>query len=166
MACRSHTGGQKYCTPSSLAGPARAAAARGIRRLLRFQGAFFLLFQSKPGHWGHAALPPILWGAGPLQGKSGSGQERRLRARRLLPAGSGILPLCQDAPLPCRRERRWQEGLLPPAAAGQLSPAPAGSTGRPCRSRPAGRPHTKRAPEDRGPCRRWSVRPSSLRCTR
>ena len=66
-------------------GPVRPPAAV-------LSGRFFTL-SGQVGPWGHAVLPPILWGAGRLQEKSGSGQKSWLRARQHCLAGSGILSL-------------------------------------------------------------------------
>lgn len=160
--CRSHTGGQKYCTlpfpggaGQGCGGPVRPPAAV-------LSGRFFAL-SGQVGSWGHAVLPPILWGAGPLQEKSGSGQKSWLRARQHRLAGSGILSL--DRPCVGRGVRAGKtlaEAVW--ALSGQSCHSRRTAAGSPSRQKAAR--HRKRAPEDRGPCRRWSVRPSGLGHTR
>lgn len=73
----------------SRSGPRRSGISAGG---LVFPGIFFAL-PEQARLQGRAVLPPILWGAGPPQGKSGSGQKSWLRARRPFRAGSGILSL-------------------------------------------------------------------------
>lgn len=102
MACRSHTGGQKYCTPPSLAGPARAAATRGIRRLLRFQGAFFCSSRANQGAGG---TPPCL----PYYGEQGRCKEKAGAVRNTgFGHGDSFLPV--QGFCPCVRMRLCRAG--------------------------------------------------------
>lgn len=73
----------------SRSGPRRSGISAGG---LVFPGIFFAL-PEQARLQGRAVLPPILWGAGPPQGKSGSGQKSWLRARQPRFASSGILSL-------------------------------------------------------------------------
>lgn len=130
----------------SRTGPRRSGISAGG---LVFPGIFFAL-PEQARLQGRAVLPPILWGAGPPQGKSGSGQKSWLRARGPFRAGSGILSL---------RAVLFRGGRPGAVLAGACL-KPLSRAARPCLPSAPGDPsrqqaarHTKRAPEDRGPCR-------------
>lgn len=150
-------------------------------------GIVFPASRNWPGPEGRPSRLPILWGAGPLQEKSGHGQ-------KTVPAAALPAPWSGDVAFP---------GAGPPAAGGpgkssrgkggSVLPAVSASgllralrrarliadfkkvddvalrrarRGAPVTGGAGPRSHAKRAPENRGPCRYWSVRPSGLRCTR
>lgn len=162
MACRGHTGGQKYCTLPSLWEPVRATAVRCSRWLRCFPDIFFVLFQSRSAPGARRPVSHTMGSRAPLQEKSGSGQKSWLRARQPRLAGSGILSLRAVFFLGgAGRERCLRKRAGWPLSCTAFPyPAP----GEPSRQEAAR--HRKRAPEDRGPCRRWSVRPSGLGGTR
>lgn len=158
MACRSHTGGQKYCTLPFPWGPVRAAAVPCSRRRHRLSGHFF-----RPSGAGRArgtGRP-----ASHTMGSRAAARKKRERSKKLA-SGAAASPCRFRDFVPmgrvflggvCRPGLRLQERVCPPLS----------RTARPCPSAPgasrqqAAR-HRKRAPEDRGPCRRWSVRPLGL----
>ena len=130
----------------SRSGPRRSGISAGG---LVFPGIFFAL-PEQARLQGRVVLPPILWGAGPPQGKSGSGQKSWLRARRPFRAGSGILSLRAVLFRACRPGAVFAGACLT-AAVPPARPCPPSAPGDPSRQQAAR--HTKRAPEDRGPCR-------------
>lgn len=162
MACRGHTGGQKYCTLPSLWEPVRAAAVRCSRWLRCFPDIFFVLFQSRSAPGG---TPPCL----PYYGEQGAAARKKRERSKKLASGAAASPCRFRDFVPAGRvfwggagrERRLRKRAGWPLSCTAFPyPAP----GEPSRQEAAR--HRKRAPEDRSPCRRWSVRPSGLGGTR
>ena len=106
---------------------------------LVFPGIFFAL-PEQARLQGRVVLPPILWGAGPPQGKSGSGQKAGFRHAGLSGPVQGF---CLYGS--CLQERVWRP------LSRTTRPCPPSAPGDPSRQQAAR--HAKRAPEDRGPCR-------------
>lgn len=116
MACRSHTGGQKYCTLPSPAGPVRAVAARGIYRLLRLQGAFPC---SSGAGQGAGGTPSCL----PYYGEQGRCKEKAGAARKA-GFGHGDSSLPVQGFCPCIRMRLCRAGGRDAGRSGQRPACP------------------------------------------
>ena len=145
--------------------------SRGGRSGLRRSGtaagcgtfrAFFLPF---PGRSGPGDTPSCL----PYYGERGRCKKKAGAVKKAgFGRGSTALPVQGFCPWTgrvsgeaCGRERRLRKRSGPCPGRAAIA---AGRAGSPSRQKAAR--HRKRAPEDRGPCRRWSVRPSGLGHTR
>ena len=149
-------------TPLSRGWPVRAAAIRYGRRLRCFPGVF-LPFPGRSGPGGTPSCLPYYGERGRCKKKAGAVKKAGFgRGSSALPVQGFCSCIGRVLGEACGRERRLRKRSGP--LSGQSCHSRRTAAGSPSRQKAAR--HRKRAPEDRGPCRRWSVRPSGLGHTR